>query len=79
MLRSFYDFEHAIHGIDGNLHFYDIPSLVLLATIAAMIIIHVIVVNRRKKKQEEELEKMLEERREKEGYGSASYDGGYYR
>lgn len=60
MLRDFYFFEHALNlfGHD-ELHFYDIPVLVLLLLFIIGIITHMVRHNKREKDFEKEQEEML--------------------
>lgn len=60
MLKDFYFFEHALSlfGHD-ELHFYDIPVLVLLLLMIVGIIVHVKRYKKREKNFEEEQNEML--------------------
>lgn len=66
MLIRFYNYEHAIKLFGHDIHFYDIPAIVLLVLLIVMIVVHAIRAKRRKEKFEDELQKQLEEAREQE-------------
>lgn len=65
MLIHFYNFEHALELLGNNeIHFYDIPSLVIVAVLIIMGLVHWRRHKKRQKEMEEELEERLQESRQ---------------